>query len=237
MDDINTEETQASETQEEHIENESSEETTEETQEETEEGQIDYKAELDTLKGVVAKKDEQLNKAGHAIEKAKKEAKESPSVDADEIAQMVEDKVNERMGTVQKTALRTSAETVAGQFTADEDEIKLIMFHYDETIVPTGNLNEDIANAHALANRKKNVELLSEAKRALLNKGNAGSGGGVGQKKKTSTKPSMSPKEQAMVDGAGMKWNGKTGRFEGEKTALKFDEQTRTWESILLSDT
>lgn len=227
IDEKNVQETQASETQEEHIDT-SSEADVEETKEES----IDYAAELARLTESSQKKDTQLEQAGHTIQELKRDLKNKTSIDAEEIQRMIEEQVAERVNAVEKVALESSMDSLISQRASTEDEAKLMRWHMDNTIKSTGSLKDRVDMAYALANSSKMIEQLSEAKRALASRGTAGSGAGAGQKKQTYAKRELSPKDQSLVASAGMKWNGKTGRYEGKYTALQFNEATKNWESV-----
>lgn len=89
----------------------------------------------------------------------------------------VERLIDEKVGKVQKTMLRERAELIAERLAKSPAEKELIMLKYDHSIVPTGNLQEDIENAHALANRKQTTSRISELETTLKSKKTTSSGG------------------------------------------------------------
>src|SRR3990167_5522398 len=90
--------------------------------------------------------------------------------------------ISEKVGEVQKTMFRERAELIAERLAKSPAERELIMLHYDNSIIPTGNLQEDVENAHAIANRKKTQSTISELQNSLKSKKTISSGGsGAGQ--------------------------------------------------------
>lgn len=93
----------------------------------------------------------------------------------------VEKLIDEKVGQIQKTMFRERAELIAERLAKSPAEKELIMLHYDNSIVPTGNLQEDIENAHAIANRKQTQGRISELESSLKSKKTVLSGSDAGQ--------------------------------------------------------
>lgn len=154
-------------------------EKTEKTTEET--TGVDYKKELE-------EREIQLGQAEHTIVKEKtktKEAKEEvekviatvPSID--EIRQAV----REEHQTFHKQTRKSEIENKIRSITGSEDEAKLALHHYQNTITVSGNDQEDIENAILLANKKRYSSIASEAQATAQSKDTVQTtGGGAGQK-------------------------------------------------------
>ena len=108
--------------------------------------------------------------------------------------------ISEKVGEVQKTMLRERAELIAERLAKSPAEKELIMLHYDNSIIPSGNLQEDIENAHAIANRKQTKSRISELETTLKSKKTTQSGGSdAGQPIEQKPKQKYS---QDVIDGA-----------------------------------
>ena len=92
----------------------------------------------------------------------------------------VEKLINEKVGEVQKQVLHERAELIAERLAKSPAEKELILLHYDHSIVPTGNLQEDMENAYAIANRKKTQSTISELQSSLKSKKTIFGGGADG---------------------------------------------------------
>lgn len=228
MNDVKPEvETQASENQE-----ETTEETTDESESTEEESQdVDYKEELEALQARLEGKEKQLEQAEFTIEKIKKDRKGSSQ---DDIQKLIEQEIAKRFDSVEKTALQSSAEQLAQSVARNDDEAKLILFHYKNSIISSGDLRSDIENAQILANRKRIQGELEELKRSM-SAPKAKSAGGSGTKKSSVEVPKLSPKEASFIQSAGMKWNPKNNRYEGTRVALEYNHDTQSWKSVQLS--
>ena len=119
------------------------------------------------------------------------------------------------------------AENYARTLARSEDELKVVMWHYRFGIQRTGNIHEDIENAHLLANKGKLKKVYSEMQRAQDAKPPIG--GGSGQKVPAKSIPEM-PKDQVQIlKKRGFSLNPKNGRWEAKFTAYRFDRTTDSW--------
>lgn len=87
---------------------------------------------------------------------------------------------DERVAQIEKKFSRNRAEELAERLSRSPEEKELILLHYDNSIKPSGSLEEDMENAFALANRKQNQAKIDELKKAALSKKNRGSSSGAG---------------------------------------------------------
>lgn len=111
--------------------------------------------------------------------------------------------VNEKVSEVVKGLQRSTIEDRVDQLARTPEEKELILYHYDRSIVPTGNLNEDLENAYALANKNKVRTQISELKKSILSKKTRQSGSDAGAeiKPKPSLKISKEDRELAKFAG------------------------------------
>ncbi len=78
--------------------------------------------------------------------------------------------INEKVGEVQKQMLHERAEIIAERLAKNPAHKELIMLHYDHSIIPSGNLQEDMEMALALADRKATKSKISELEQTLKSK-------------------------------------------------------------------
>ena len=150
-----------------------SEESTEQSsseEESNEESDIDYKGELEKKQGTA-----EHNREGY--EQRKKEP--HTVIDKEGTKKLIATEVAKAVGQVTKqNALMT-----ARSMSRSEDEAQLTMWHYNNSILKTGDIHEDIENAHFLANKKRYAKDISEARRSAASSESKSRGGGPGNKK------------------------------------------------------
>ncbi len=135
-----------------------SEETTEETVEETSE-EIDYKKEAEELESRLGKAEFTIQKVKEENKDLKEEVKETPTFTIEDVEKVVGDKLQ----SFHKETRKNEIENKIRSMTGSEAEAKLALLHYQNSIVVSGNDQEDIENAILLANKKKYSSILSEA--------------------------------------------------------------------------
>ena len=86
----------------------------------------------------------------------------------DEILAEVDRKLQES----EKRILKTQTASLADSMASSIEERDLILLHYENNIVPSGNIREDLENARALANRKRVKGELSELKKSVSSQQN-----------------------------------------------------------------
>ena len=135
---------------------------------------VDYAAELQ-------KAQTRISQAEHTIvELRRKKEPEDQNVDED----VVDKKIDERFSSLQQQLASTAIASTLASLSSDPDERKLIMFHYQNSIKPTGITPDailaDLENAQVLANRRKLIRENSEIKRAVIAKNNSQGAGSRG---------------------------------------------------------
>ena len=179
---------------------------------------IDYKAELE-------KSRKQLGQAEHLILQLKsKKDKEAEEDDEEETSTLDEKRVEEiaeRKAAKMFIGLSESqAKNYARSISVNEDEAELILFHYKNSISPTGDIERDIKRAKLIANEARIDKDLEQARRAALSKNLKETGGGEGGQKQPVEEgpPALSPEDQKVLQG--FTWDAKrkglvgpSGRF------------------------
>lgn len=150
---------------------------------------IDFTAELE-------KERERLGKKIDKEREKRLEAERNKGLSREEVEKIVEEKTSQS----EKRIFRSRAEIMAERLAKSSAERDLILFHYDNSIIPSGNLEEDIDNAYTLANKKKIQGQISELKQAAMSKKNVIVGdSGAGKPAEIKKVPKYS---QDIIDGA-----------------------------------
>ena len=170
---------------------------------------IDYKAELEKTK-------KQLGQAEHTILKLKSEKdKETEEEDDPAEKETVEDVAKKEARKYFVNLSKQQAENFAHSLSTNDDEFNLIMFHYENSLVPTGNIEEDIKTAKLLANRKRIDKDMEQLRRANLSKETRGADGGDGGQKQPidGEEPQLSDKDKKIL--RGFTWDAKRKGYIG----------------------
>lgn len=211
------------EKREEELESELAPENQEENQEEegeppVEEDKPDFKKELESLEAKKPQRTE-LEKATYTARQILKRIEELGG-DPNQILPKREDADQPEF--VTKADL---AENYARSLAKSDDELKVIMWQYRNGIQRTGNVHEDIDTAYWIANRSSIQRIYQELNR----KETPPKEGGSGQKVPKKLIPEM-PREQAdVLKRRGYVFNPKTGRWEANHTAYRYDQTTNSW--------
>lgn len=179
-------------------------------------GDIDYKARFEKANADLSKKSESLRKAGYTIQQLQKDEKESLS------REEVEEMIKVKTGDVYAKISQREAKDLAYKMSGSVDEAKLILFHYKNSIMKTGELDLDMSNAHAIANQGKSAKTMEEIQRGLDSKKLLGREAGVGGKRVVTDKarPTLSPNEEKLVRESNLTWDTKAGSWKGASGKL-----------------
>lgn len=191
------------------------EESTEEAEEESADDDI-YAEELDNLVSKADKADKLEKKISGDAYKYRRNKKEGSEADGDEDSPKYV--TREEMLASEQRILKAQTDTIIESMSSSPSESKLIRWHLENSINPTGNVRNDVENAKVLANKRKMLQENILAKKSAQSANSKGKGTGVGQKKTVKTETAISPQDQKMIKMANMTWNAKTGRYEGNKT-------------------
>jgi ribonucleotide reductase alpha subunit len=111
-----------------------------------------YEIELERVNAELAKKDDIISKKNRALEAEKKANK---AIDKDVLKAEIRDELKKELSQEWKSDLNQSElDRKLNALTADPAERELIKTHYNNSIVKSGNLDEDLQYALAIANRK-----------------------------------------------------------------------------------
>lgn len=151
-----------------------------------------HKSELERVR-----KEEQ-ERLGSKIDKEREKriaAERAKGLSREDAEAMVKEGIKEAVKGFQRTSIEDRAEQLA----SSPEEKELILHHYDHSIVPTGNLREDLENAYALANKHKTNARIAELQRAAVSKRTRQGASDAGQQ----IKPKQGPKvTQTDIEGA-----------------------------------
>jgi len=120
------------------------------------------------------------------------------------------------------------AEQYARTLASNDDELKVVMWQYKHGIQRTGNIHEDVDNAHLLANRGKIKRSFEEIKRIEK----PGEGGGAGQKISKPEVPELDKTDQLMLTKRGFKFNPQTKEWEAKHNVVRYDPAVKAWISV-----
>jgi len=181
--------------------------------EEKKEEHIDYKAEFE-------KEKVRREQADHTIEELKRRKKEEEEGEGgdgkegmtpEEIRKIAQEEASKTL----KSINQGQAENLARSVATSDDEAELIIFHYKNSIVLTGNLQEDIESAQALANKKRVQKQLSEIRRTIQAKKNEAGEGGAGNPPggEEESEPKLSENDRKIIRSGNFKWDPKKKVF------------------------
>jgi len=154
-----------------------------------EEGQdgVDFKSELQ-------KERERLGKKVDTERKRRIQAQRN-ALSREEVEEILEKKVRES----ERRILAGQVQTIAARMAKTDSERELILFHYEHSIIPSGNIEEDLDKARALANRKRTANEETEKKRISDSKDTTTPDSGAGAPKAVKPKQKYS---QDVLQGA-----------------------------------
>lgn len=183
----------------------------EEGQPESEE-EVDYKAKYE--------EEQRLRKKAESRVQFLKEKK----VDGDEKPITKKD-LEELEANLTRRHLRAQVESRARELSENEDEAKLILHHYEHSIVPTGDVKKDVARARLLANEAKFEREHEELFRAAESKRNRESGFSSGKPEGTAKEPELDSETRKLVGMNKMSWDPKEKLFKNAR-GVTFDPKT-----------
>lgn len=148
----------------------------------------DYANELERVK-------RSLGQAEKKIVKLK-----TKGVDPDEITEKIWSKIDERLSARELTVKQNSYEYQIKSVSTNESEAKLIKHHLENTIKPTGNVEEDVATAKLLANRSKIMKTNKELANSLRTRSTVGTAPSFnGAKMDAEDSVQLSPEEKKLI--------------------------------------
>ena len=153
--------------------------------EEQEGEHIDYRALYEDEKGRRAKAESVIQR--HA-EKPKEESEESeesaPNLDLESIRATIREEVDELRSSLTSQFRVKEIGDAISRVAPDPSLAALVRYHYDNSIRQSGDLELDVENAFALANKARAQSQIEEVKAALDSRSTRSSGSSSGQKPK-----------------------------------------------------
>lgn len=105
-------------------------------------------------------------------------------------------------------------------------EAELILYHYEHSLVPTGDIITDVQRAHLLANERRLKTENEELQAALQSKENRGQGVRGGARMEDETKePQLDADTKNLIRLNRMAWDSKLKKFKNER-GVTFDPKT-----------
>jgi hypothetical protein len=138
--------------------------------------------------------EKERKRLGEKIDKERKKR-----IDAEKSRDDVLSEVDRKIQESEKRVLRTQVIALAESMSGSQAERDLIILHYDNDIVPSGDIREDLEKARAIANRKRVSGELSELSKSVASKQNRGGSSGAGAPKEVKRQPKYS---QEVIDAA-----------------------------------
>ena len=173
---------------------------------------VDYEAELTLLQDELTKKEEIISHKNRAIEAMKRKTRSQEDEEEidnelpdEKIRQRVDELFYERLAVSQT---RERERLIKSRATSDAHE-KLIKYHLEHSVKLTGDVEEDVANAAYLADRKRVTRNLKAAQDALISKQTAGGAEFGGRKIQTKPEPVYNSRERALLQRFGALSNSK----------------------------
>lgn len=158
-------------------------------EEATEPQQVDYKAELETERKRREKAESAAQRYREQVEGKSQSSEETSQKFVDEYGESsltkddVERMLDERMMQQQLQQSMRLAQDEASSLAGSPEEAEAILYHYENSIRPTGDVRADIEVAHAIANRTRINGIIRERQRSKLSETTKAQPQGSGQKK------------------------------------------------------
>lgn len=195
-------------------------ETTEETEDESGEENVDYKAELGKLQKQVAGDAYKYRKTNRE-ETEETDDEEDKPITAKQLKEVLTENTAQTVSRIKKEQIETEVRSRA----RNEDEAELALHHLETTLRGgTGNTNEDIDNAFALANKGRMREVVKEVNRAIESSKRKGTGDvqsrKIAQEQKDKA-PTPSPSDAKMIERYKLVYNPKTKGYVSQEEAKK----------------
>ena len=214
----NENETQVEETQEEVQEEQASEETQEETDESQEESVIDHQAELE-------KEREARKAAEQALAEKRFKAKNTKNDEEESSDDQPPSWFKEWQESNEKQQQEAKAREIANQMSHTPEEAEHIYEVYLNRVRPTGNIEDDIAVAHAIANRKKLQATVQEARKAAVESRTRSHNAASSTRRPSGAEPTENA-DIRLLKSQGFKWDAQKRAYFKAETGMVFDPKT-----------
>ena len=199
----------------EELENKESEEEAPEG-EESEGSELDHGAELEKEKKLREKAE---SSAQYHREEAEKLRKEKGDF-------VTKNDLKELESNLTRKTFRSQVEAEVKRIARTPKEAELILYHYDHSLTPTGDVATDVRRALLLANEKRLGAENEELRAALQSKENRSPGVSGGRRMEDEAKePQLDPDTRNLIRLNKMTWDSKSKKFKNERGAT-YDPKT-----------
>lgn len=163
----------------------------------------EYQKELEELEGTKkrSKKDVKKQRREHykkrqAYKRQEEEYDDEDDSNDEDLREFVLEQ-NERL---REEITRSRISELVSRYTRNENEAKLAKYHLENSLKPSGDLDADVKNAVALANRSRIQNELEEVKRSYASKDSTSNYSGGGQRPKVKQKIKLSEKDKRIIE-------------------------------------
>lgn len=181
---------------------------------------IDFAAELTQQKAKRSELDKALFKRKQIdkqIERLGGEPEGEPEVTDEDIASRIEQAVKTQVEPLLKTIKGIGVSAVSDKIklaSSSKEEADLIKWHLENSITPSGDVDEDIENAQLLANKKRVATQMSEIRQSAIASRKKSVGGGSGARMSQGIpQPTLSAEDMGAIKMANLKWDSKLGKW------------------------
>ena len=141
---------------------------------------IDYKALYEDEKGRRAKAESVIQR--HSKPKTEEEEQsETPAFDPESIRAIIREETEGLRSSLTSQFRAKEISDAITRVAADPHEAQLVRYHYDNSIRQSGDLELDVENARALANKRKVQSQLEEVKASLASRETRSTGSSAGR--------------------------------------------------------
>lgn len=154
---------------------------------------IDYQALYEDEKGRREKAESIIQRHKEKPKSEDEEQSESPAIDVDSIRSILREEVEGLRSSLASQFRAKEISDAISKIASDGHHAALIRYHLDNSVRLTGDLNLDVENAAALANKKRVQSQLEEIQATLDSKGARSSGSTVGRKPKVEAEDDALP--------------------------------------------
>lgn len=121
------------------------------------------------------------------------------------------------------------AQNYAASLVRSPEELKVLMWHYKNSIQRTGNINEDIDNAYLIAHKGKIRRTQEEIDRSDHPKPPTG---GSGRETRKADKLRLPRDQEIVLSRRGFTLNPKTGEYEAKFNKVIYDSSSKQWITV-----
>lgn len=204
--------------------NDSQNENSNENKDTDKEQHFDFKKELEEVKERQIRQGDAIGHIRGDIKELKD--REPEEIDKENIQETIQKTIQKEMSSFRTEVNRGRIENEIIQLTKNPDEINLIKFHLENSVLSSGDISTDVKRAWLLANEKRFSNREAELQKILNSKEGKETPGGAGQKKNKPQGPQLSDADNRIIQQLGMKWNPETKRFENQEQWFSIDPNT-----------